>query len=403
MAIDVPSADATVVRRESIVSGDTVLADVLVPGEIDEYVFLAPRGAVAEIAFGKVPPGNWKTALGLFDFDYRSLTLSGTTPTVASTPVPIATSGQMRLLFSSAGTSVGGYRFKFKLTPQRSFAATGTGTAAAAPLVVGAAAGSELTVTLRWRGASPVTLTSLVGPSGPLTSSKPPVVKGPSSIQAGFVTTAFGDQTASIDVPVGTKSWSLKVAVKPPAPVHGTVRDLRAGGPEERPAVELRNTADTVVVVVRDEQGGPNDVVIQPGATVPGIRLLDLRATGCGGAAIDGGDTPGSYRYVCANGFRAELRNVVRAGGRIVGFDAVELVSPLGTGSSVLSDCVFDAGGLPVSWTEVRTFDASGSVHRIEVSDVVRNAGGTVLAYSVVHTPRGGVPRRYDYAPLRGN
>jgi hypothetical protein len=394
------AARAAGMRREAIQSGDTVLADILAPGEVDEYVFDALRGGRVTVSFGAVAPGRWKAAMALHDAAYGLIPFAGLSPTAVVNATPLAAGGMHRLIVSSVEPSVGGYRIRVTASPGRSFVLSGTGDAAPAPLVFGALPDSEVTVSLRWRGPAPVTLASLTGPDGAaLTSAASPKVRRGTSTQAGFVTVATGDHGAVVAVPTGTKDWSLRISVKPPRAPRGTTHDLRTVGVPEPPALRLVNSAENPLVLVEGETGGPNEILPYFGGASPGVRILDERRLGCGAIVLDPGAAPTSYEFVCANGWRVRIRDTVRADGRVKAFDAYELRSPSGTGRTTLRDAAYDALGRVAAWTETRTFDASGRTHLLVFSDILRRADGAVLAYSVIHTPPGGAPRRYDYGP----
>lgn len=406
------AARGGVVEHDTIASGDTVLGDLLAPGDVDVYDFDAPRGATVVLAATPAPPGRWTAStIGVLDFGYtRALAAIGTGPTTVRTE-PLSASGTWHLAVGTGDARLGGYRVRLTVVPARTFATGGTGDGAAAPFTIGAPAGAELTVKLRWRGALPVTLDPDAGISGPgsvLVASAPPKSRKSSSTQSGFRTAASGDHVVRFAVPAGTTSWTAKVSVKPPRPARGTTRDLRAAGPPAPHTLTLVDARDFVAIRVADEDGGPNDVALLPtspqagqGSVHPAAIGIDGRGTSCTAFGLDRATPPGTYRFVCASGSIAEMRDVVRSGERIVAFDAPIVRSPAGTGRTSVAGVTYDAALRPVAWTETRTFDATGHVHVLAVSGVTRRADGAIIGYTVVHTDPAGNERTYSYALLQ--
>lgn len=403
LAASAPGGATDVTR---IAPGDTVLGDVLAPGEIDVYDFDAPAGSVVTLDVRNVPPAGWRPSLGVATAGYeRFLGLAGVAPTKAQTEL-LTASGAHRLVVGSSEGTTGGYKIRLTVAPGRTFAASGTGASPTGSLQFGAPEGAEVTVELRWRGPAPVTLAALVGPEGELTSDDAPTTKRTSSRQGGFLTTALGDHTLTVDVPAGTQSWTATARVKSPRPPRGAVHDLRADGTPPARTVEILNVADTPAVRVLGERGGPNDLLLRStGFHVNGV-VLDSRNGGCGAVAFEPEGAPASYRFRCTAGFSADIRGVVREGDLVRSFDAVLVRSPNGSGSVAFEGIEYDAQDRPVAWTEIRSFDASGNVHILEVRDVARRpADAVIVGYTVTHRLRRGdgdlLLGVHDYAPLR--
>src|SRR5207245_10215028 len=87
--------------------------------------------------------------------------------------VPFA-SGTYRIIIADPHGGVGGFRLATKLYPLLKFAASGTAATPTPTLVFGAYPGYEATITLKWKGTDPVTLRSVVGPDGAVTSAAAP-------------------------------------------------------------------------------------------------------------------------------------------------------------------------------------------------------------------------------------
>lgn len=389
------TSEAAVLRREAIEPGDTVLADNLVPGESDEYLLDLPRGAVAALTVSRAGPGGWRPRFGLFTDAFAPVAFEPTPP-LRTTPLPV--SGTYHLIVGGAQGTVGGYRVRVGVAPQRSAAASGSGDAAPAPLVLGAFEGSVLDVTIRWKGPAAVTLASFSGPdAAPLGGAGGAQVRGSVSVQRGFVAAVRGDQTAVFDVPPGTSRWSASIRVRPPR-LAGATRDLRTTAVPERPTVDLPFAGSLPVVRLLDEAGGPNDVFFTGGTSAPGAFAFAGEETGpCG--LLGDPDDPTRFELRCRNGHSARIEDVVRdGGGRITSFEALDVRSPRGTGSASFSGFEYDPStGLPTAWREVRRFDATGGVHDLRVSGVRRLGNGSTSAYVLVHTGPDGVPRTYQF------
>jgi hypothetical protein len=392
------------VEHVVIEAGDTVLGDVLAPGEVDIYEFQAPAGSVATLDVRNAPPAGWRPNLGIWTGGFeRNFALYGVTATKIQTEV-LTASGTYKMLLG-AGDTTGGYRVRLTIAPGRIFTASGVGNTTPGRLQFGAAADSELTLALKWRGPSPVTLATFEGPAGPVTSSQPVVTRAKSSTQGGFIASALGDYVATFDVPAGTQSWSATARVKPPSPARGVVHDVRTEGVPAARTVSVLNASDAVVATIVGERGGPNDLLLRPtGFHVNGL-VADPRNGGCGALGLEPAGAPLAYRFRCLAGWYAEIGDVVREGGLVTSFAAPVVRSPNGSGSTRFDAITYDAQARPVSWTETRSFDASGNVHILQVADVTRRSDGVVVSYELTHKLRRGqdevVLGVHGYAPFR--
>lgn len=393
------AAAAGIITREDVESGDTILGDIRVPGAVDEYDFLAPRDATIVLDLRGAPPAGWRPAATLAADGIDLLVpFQGIGPTTVRSGA-LSTTGTWRLLVSSAGDTTGGYKLRLVVDPGRSFQASGAGDAQPGPLAFGAVPGTSLTATLRWKGVTPVTFGEVTGPGGAPLAAGTPKTKGRTTVVSGISTTAFGDHALSYAVPAGTKTWSVRVKAKPPRAPKGSVRDFRTEETPEPPAIDILNVGQLPYVTIRGERGGPNDILFLGGES-PTAFVGDARRGNCILGAADPGEIPSSYRFACTAGFLADIADVVREAGRVRSFSAV-VRTPSGSGTVEFAEIEYDAAGRPASWTESRTFDASGHVHQLAFSHLGRRTDGTIIAYTVVHTAPGLEPRTYDYAPLR--
>ena len=388
-------------QRVHAAPGDTVRGDVLFPGDFDEITFDAPRGARVSLSFRRQAPGAWTPYMGILGDLYAPNYSLLVFPTKALIDRPLEASGRHRLIVSGADGSTGGFEVRLALQPAKKFVAPQTGDDTPETFTFGAVAGAAVSVAISWKGPAPVTLASIDGPDGPVTSASAPRTTSRSSVQSGFTTTSVGDHVATFVVPEGTVKWSAKFTVTSPKPAPGVVRDLRTPGVPVPPGVEFVPGGDLLGFRVKDERGGPNDVLVAPYPAIPAEILaaaLDNRAGGCATGSRETGPQPGSYIYRCSNGWTADVESVVRVGGRIVSFDVPSVRSPAGTGSVTVRDVTYDVAGRPATWTETRTYDATGHTHVIRVTGVVRASDGRVYTASIEHTDPDGNVRAIDYS-----
>lgn len=396
---------AATIDAIDVAPGETVLGDIAAAGTFDEFRAEIPRGARAVWTLATTAPSGLDIAIGgMVDSEFRQIGLLVYLPIVVVTD-EVPASGRYSFFLTGNRDTTGGYRALFTLRPQKRAAASGEGDGAAAPLVFGALAGATVDAKIRWSGPSPVTLASIDGPTGPLAAPAAAVVKGSGSVQRGFAVTATGDHSAVFDIPAGTVSWSALLTVRSPKPARVT-RDLRDpdGGPP--PTVELFppvNVGQIPYIRIVGERGGPNDLTLGSDGDDPIVAVDDPRAQVCLGTRLPGADPPTAYVLGCASGvWRAHVRDVVRdAGGRVTSFEAPLVTGPDGSGSCSLEFSAWDASGRPTAWRETRRFHETGRVHVLEVADAVRLLNSAIRSCRVTHTPPGGSPRTYEYAPFR--
>lgn len=400
LATLVPAAGAF--ERHAIEPGDSFTGTILAPGALDECTMELARGTVMRFTIAKAGAGNYRPAIALYTDDYQEIGITGVGPSTVQA-LPVSNSGTFRVLVAGGGTSVGGYRVATAAAPQKKFVLAATPAAPSDTLTFGAYPGFTFSVSLRWKGPSPVTLKSLTGPHGAsLTSAQTPRSSGTSWSQAGFEVAERGDHTLVLDVPAGTLKWSATVVLAGRLP-RGVAHDFRPDGFPEQPTISFPSLGRFPIVRVTGEVGGPNECVLSSQAQTPDAAFLDGGAgtAGCSRSPLGGGDPPAAYLLYCVNGFVAHIDSVERDGAnRVTAYEAPDVRTPQGSGNASLSDFTYDAAGRVLGWTEVRRFDASGRVHRLEFSDIRYFASGLAKAYRVVHTPPSGVPRAYDYAPF---
>lgn len=408
-AVVILVASAGAFDRHPIEHGDTVLGDVKVGRTFDEYVIRTARGSYIAVSVGKGGAGNLSPALGVYNDDYQPLGLVPTGPSSVRIASP-TNSSQYRIIVGGTGSSVGAYRMRVALAPQKTFALAGTPAAPEKTLTFGAYPGFEATVTLRWKGAAPVTIASVTGPDGAaIASAETPRTTKSSSSQGGFVATLTGDHVVLLDVPGGTVKWSATVQLAGRLP-RGATHDYRSDELPPPDAVTFPAPGRTPVVAIAGESGGPNECVLSSAGAQPDAAFLDGGAGtgGCSRAPREPGDAPTRYLLFCLDGFFAELTGVERYPdgpwqGKIRGYDAPSVRTPQGSGSASLSDLAYDATGRPTGWTEVRRFDATGRSYELVFSGAEYFGGsGYCKSFRVaVRSLPDGAPRTYDYAPFR--
>jgi hypothetical protein len=402
VAILVSAAQAF--ERHELQPGDSALGTLLVAGDFDEYTIRAARGSALTFSVVKNGPGSYVPGGGIFDDDYTAVPVTPAGPTSLRTTIP--SSAQYRLLVGGQHGTVGGYRVRAAVQPATKFAMAATSAAPASTLTFGAYPGFDATVTIRWQGPSPVTLVSVTGPDGAaLTSTATPKTTASAFQEGGFHVTALGDHVVTVDAPAGTVKWSVLVQLAGRLP-HGTSRDFRPTGPPEVPGVEFPVFGKSPIVRIAGETGGPNDIALTATGSEPDAAFLDGGAGtgGCTRAASDMLDPPQSYDLYCTDGFFADVQGVVRDGaGLVTSFDAPSIRTPAGSGSATLTNISHDAHGRATGWTEVRHFDASGRSYELVISDAqfLKSNGGCKAFRVVERLLPDGIPRTYDYSPLR--
>jgi hypothetical protein len=233
-AVVILVASAGAFDRNTIEHGDTVLGEILVGRTFDEYTIRAARGSFLSVSVGKAGAGNLSPALGVYSDDYQGLGLVATGPTSVLTATPTASS-QYRIIVGGTGSTVGAYRMRVALKPATKFALAGSAASPEKTLTFGAYPDYDATISIRWKGAAPVTIGSLTGPDGAaLASTAAPRTTKSSFTQGGFRTLAIGDHVVLLDVPDGTVKWSATVQLSGKLP-RGATHDYRSDalpGPE---------------------------------------------------------------------------------------------------------------------------------------------------------------------------
>jgi hypothetical protein len=397
------ASSAGALDRNELHSGDSALGDISEPGTYDEFTIRAARGSSMTISIAKSGGGAFVPAIGVYNDNYQGVPVAPISATsVRGDGLP---SGQYRILVGGQRYTVGAYRVKTTLQPAKTFLAAGTGASPVASTTFGAYEGFDATITIKWKGPAPVTLTSVIGPDGAaLTSSAAPKTTASTFQQGGWRATALGDHVVNLAVPEGTVKWTVtvKVAGKLPA---GRSFDFRATTPPDVPGVEFPSFGRSPIVTIPGERGGPNEILLFATGGLPDATFIDFGAGagGCSRAARDTASPPTKYLLYCLDGFFAEIENVVRDdAGLVTSYDAPSMRTPWGSGSATLTDITRDAAGRTTGWTEVRRFDATGRSYELVFSDAQYLPGGACKAFRVKERLLpDGVPRTYDYAPVR--
>ncbi len=408
-ALVILAASAGAFDRHTIEHGDTVLGEVTVGRTFDEYTIRAARGSFLSVSVGKGGGGNLSPALGVYTDDYQGLGLLATGPTSVLVASPTASS-QYRIIVGGTGSTVGAYRMRVALKPAKSFALAGNTVSPEKTLTFGAYPGFDATISVRWKGASPVTVASVTGPDGAaVTSTAAPRTTRSSSTQDGFRATSVGDHVVVLDVPDGTVKWSATVKLSGALP-RGATHDYRSAVLPDPDAVAFPSAGRTPIVAIVGESGGPNECILSSAGAQPDASFLDGGAGtgGCSRAPREPGEFPTKYLLFCVDGFFAELTGVERYAsgpwqGLIEGYEAPSIRTPQGSGSATLSGFAYDATGRPTGWTEVRRYDATGRAHELVFSNAEYFSGsGFCKAFRVAaRLLPNGVSRTYDYAPFR--
>lgn len=370
------SVRAAAVDRFEIEPGDTVISEILRPGEFDEFVLRLPRGSTATLTFGRTGAGNWLPSAALFDSAYSQVPMGPFGSAGIRNLNPLGASGVYRVLATGFDRTVGGFRVRTRVKTGRKFALSGKAKDPAAPrhLRFGALEGASIAVRIKWRGDQPVTLRHLTGPDGaPLVSDAPAGGSSTSFSQAGFTAPGFGDHLLALDVPEGTRSWSAQVTVDGAFP-RGTTRDVRGQVPPGRDSVSLAPTQFQPVVTVLGEAGGTGDFGMSVFNGRPDADFVSPALTGpCDRTPLELGDQPSRYLLRCRNGYLADIRDVVHGPDGLINGYRVEVArSPAGSGSAVLGGFEYDADLQASAWTETRTYHSTGNTHILAFSDIVR-------------------------------
>jgi hypothetical protein len=349
--------------------------------------------------------------LGIYTEDYAAVSLIGSGPSSLGSAEQLG-SARYRVIVGGLGASVGAYRLKATLKPALIFTYTGGAGAASPQLPFGAYAGFDASVSVVWKGKSPVTLTSVVGPDGAaVTSASAPRATRTTFMQRGFHASATGDYVLNLAVPADAVRWTATVQLAGRLPA-GATYDYRTTTAPERPTISFPSGGRFPVVAVVGEYGGPNDCVLSSTGPTPDAAFIDdgAGAGGCARSPTDGAQPPTSYLLGCNDGFAAETSAVERYVdgpwmGLVKAYVAQSVRSPQGAGSSTLSDFTYDAFGRPTGWVELRHFDASGRDHLLTVSRAEYFGNGVCKAFRVAESLMvGGAPAYThvaDYSPFR--
>jgi hypothetical protein len=408
VALAATSVTAPCFDRNPLQPGDVATGDILVPFTFDEFPIQGVRGAVMTMSLVPVGSRGFRPTLGVYTDDYAAVALVGVGATTARTAEPVG-SGRYRIIVGGGGGGTGAYRLKTKVQPARRFVLTGGHGPESPVLKFGAYAGFDATAKLAWRGASAVTLTSVVGPDGvAIAGAAAPTASSRTFTQGGFHAAVSGDHELRFEVPADVVAWTATVTVSGRL-APGVARDLRTTAPPDAPTVGFPAPGLFPIVAVTGEVGGPNECILSAAASLPDAVFLDggAGAGGCGRTPTEEGPSPTSYLVGCYDGFTAEIVDVVRyeAGpwaGSVRSFVARRIVTPQGSGRATLSDFTYDARGRPTGWTETRVFDASGRAHSLVFTDAEYFSGGSYCkGFRVTHAAPDGSSHVYDYAPFR--
>jgi hypothetical protein len=386
------TASAPAFDRNDVQSGDVVVGDILAPFTFDEFTIQAARGSYLTVVAAGVAPRPINPQLGIFNDDYAALSLIGSGPASLGSAEPLA-SARYRVIVGGLGGTVGAYRLKATLKPATRFTYAGGAGAATPQLTFGAYAGFDATVSVAWKGKTPLTLTSVVGPDGGVvTGAAAPRATRTTFTQRGFHASATGDYVATLAVPSDAVRWTATVQLAGRLPA-GAKYDFRTAAEPERPTIAFPSGGRFPIVAVVGELGGPNDCPLSSVGSAPDAAFLDGGggAGGCARSATDAAQPPTSYLLGCNDGFAAYASDVERYvdgpwSGYVKAFVARTVRSPQGSGSATLSDFTYDAFGRPTGWTELRHFDASGRDHLLTISDAAYFGNGACKAFRVTES-----------------
>jgi hypothetical protein len=409
----VSTASAPAFDRNDVRSGDVVFGDILVPRTLDEYAIQAARGSYLTLVASGVAPRPISPALGIYTDDYQAVGLLGTSPASLGSAGALD-SARYRIIVAGLGTSVGAYRLKATLKPATKFTFAGGAGAATPQLTFGAYEGFDATISVVWKGKTPVALTSVVGPGGvDVTSAATPRATRATFTQRGFHAPATGDYVATLAVPADAVRWSATVQVAGRLPAGATL-DFRTIGAPERPTIAFPTGGRFPIVAVVDELGGPNECVLSASglSSAPDAAFLDggAGAGGCARTPTGSAQPPTSYVMGCNDGFWVDASSVERYAdgtwqGLVKSYVATSIRSPQGVGSSTLSDFTYDAALRPTGWTELRHFDASGRDHLLTISRAEYFPNGYCKGFRATESLMvDGAPAYThvaDYAPFR--
>jgi len=370
---------AAPVQRRRVVSGQSTTHRIDRPGEFQEFVLAAARGSKIRVLLGKAGARSCNPIGGVLDGNYSPVPLLGTSVTNFGTPLPLTRSGDVRVLTAGANGTVGSYKVKATIKPAKSFKVSAKVRSLAADpypqtsLTFGAYPGFTFTVKIGWKGPSPVTLDAVTGPGGEELVTNDPAKRRKQSVKrAGFSVQAFGDHHVRVNVPAGTKKWTISVKLAGKLD-KGDAVDARLPHPGPD-GVRVVSAVAVPLVQVVTENGGPNDFAVAGQDGLPIAVFSDRRSGGCARATVElDPATATAYEMRCVNGYLALVEGVVRdENDNVLGFELPLLRSPAGSGSATISGVVYDQARKPLGWTEVRHFPATGNTHTLVFSEIER-------------------------------
>ncbi len=420
-ALLVTASAAFAVERTVVAHGDRITDATSADVPLQEYLIECVRDAQLDVRVRRQKGARGFPLADLYDAQYvrtDHLRFARPLSQYHIRTNPLAEGGLQRIVAGLNDASGGGAERLFgtidvtvKVKPDRKFTLRGKATDEEPPteLVFGAYDGYEANVSLSWKGDEPVTITSFTGPEGAdLVSAKTAKTKRTSFKQNGFAITSAGDQRIVLNVPPGTTKWSLKVKLKGTLP-DGAERDLRPAPGEKESHLDLRfalfprSNAVVPLVFIRDEDGAGNDVVWSAANAIPEPLWIAGQTPDCQYVITDlDGDPPTSYRLTCNEETTTALVHDVLFDGQgsVASYTVDPLQSPQGGGTVTLSNFTYNAAGIAVGYTEVRTFDGTGHTHTLVIQDLVAYASGA-FSYTVIHTDAEGVERRHEFLPLQ--
>ncbi len=405
-----------------ITAGDTVYGTIRNRNEPHGIAVFLPRGAkfratrkptrgsfLSRLTGWVVPPGSygpggWRyvTAATVFapGYTYIRTRMPGLNP--VSIVAKAKQSGVHHLVHWGI-QSAGSYRLRTRVTPARKVVVRGRPSEVDSPRDVffGAYPGYDVSVKLTWRGGT-AAIAEFTAPSGQeMTSAVPPKTRGKSIRLRGFTTTEAGDHRIALDLDENVKSWKVQVQLRG-RPPEGSTIDARLtgggslGGWNDPSLLEFDEHCGIMRAVLRDTDGAPNALCFElqeSGAFEVG---LDTHRGARESETLDLPDDPSGWARTVVLPRHGEIlvhTLTLDAAGRPFAFVA-EIDSPLvGSGRVVVSDIVYEsqeAAAPRTSWTEVRTFSATGESHSLTFRET-RVTGGITLSWVRYNDPAGGV------------
>ena len=186
--------------------------------------------------------------------------------------------------------------------------------------------------------------------------------------------------------------WIVKVAVKPPRTKGEKLEKLDPGPPGPDPVVLSLTAGGEVepIVLVADEEGGPNLMPSYPRSGIPGFAFLDPGSITCSTTEdeeFDALNRPTGFTLRCSGDlgdYVARVSGIERedGGDALVGY-RMAAETAAGNGSSVFTDVAMDGEERAASWTERRTYDVSGRSYLVTVRDILRTGQGHARSFAV--------------------